>query len=133
MNEENNTKKGTMIAIIVIALIVVAAAIITPIVLHNMEVSNREEDVATAKEIATTIIKGAQEKADIVVGTPVAATPDTVPGMSEQPFAKGNVVGKGEPFTYYYVKQGNSCAIYIGDDRSFNLSNESQAQQYVNK
>ncbi|MCR4611918.1 MAG: hypothetical protein K5644_08475 [Lachnospiraceae bacterium] len=133
MNESQKSK-GPMVAIIIVAVIVVVLAILTPIILRNMETKNRQEDVKTAKEIADTITKSALNKqGDVVVGTPVEATPDTVPNMTSQPFAKGNAVGKDEPFIYYYVKQGNSCAIYVGDDRTFNLNNETQAQQYVNK
>ena len=133
MNEETTKSRGLIITIAIIAIIVVAAAIATPIVLRNMEKSNRSDDVKTAQQIADTIIKVASSGGDVVVGTPVTAMPDTVPGMTEQPLSKGKTVGKGEPFIYYYVKQGNSCAIYIGEDRQYNLNNESQAQQYINK
>ena len=134
MNQETTKSKGLVAAIIIIAVVIVAAAIATPIYLKSLEKDRRTEDVAMAEAIADTVISAADTKqGDIVVGTPVEATPDTVPDMTEQPFAKGSVVGKGEPFIYYYVKQGNSCAIYIGDDRTFNLNNASQAQAYINK
>ena len=133
MSEETKSR-GPIIAIVIIALIVVATAIITPIVIWHNEQNNRAEDVATARSIAETVIRSAETKeGDIVVGTPVEATPDTVPGMSVQPYSKGDTVDKEESFIYYYVKQGNSCAIYIGDDRTYNLNNDSQAQQYINK
>ena len=138
MNENNTSekrpKKGLIIAIVIIAILVVLFAIFTPIGMRHLEVNKRTEDVKTAKEIADTVIKSATTKqGDVVVGTPVEARPDTVPNMTEQPFSKGNVVAADEPFIYYYVKQGNSCAIYIGDDRTYNLNNDSQAQLYINK
>ncbi len=136
MNEQNSEKKSKalIITIVIISIVVVLFAIFTPMGLRHIEQNKRTEDVKTAKEIADTVTRSAlTNQGDVVIGTPIEARPDTVPNMKEQPLSKGNAVATGEPFIYYYVKQGNSCAIYVGDDRTFNLNNEAQANNYINK
>lgn len=130
----NTSSKAKIIIIVIVSIVVIGMAIAMPIILRNVEIDKRTEDVNIASDIAQTIIESATSGVgDIVVGTPVYATPDTVPDMQEQPFSKGNTVGYDEPFIYYYVKQGGSCAVYVGDDRTYNLNNEIQAQKYINK
>ena len=134
MNEQSNKSKGLIITVVIIALVIVAGAVATPIILKNAEKDRRSEDVKVAQEIADSVLKDASSaQPTIVVGSPVEANPDTVPNMATQPLTPGDAVEKGIPFTYYYVKQGHSCAVYVGNDRTFNLVNESQAQQYINK
>lgn len=134
MREDEKKSKGLIITIVIIALVVVLFAIFTPIGLKHLEEDRRANDVETAATIANRVLSdAASEHPTIVVGTPVTASPDTVPDMDKQPYAEGDAVEKGAPFTYYYVKQGNSVAIYIGDDRTYNLINKSQADQYKNK
>ena len=134
MNEQSKKSKGLIICVVIIALVVVVAAIVTPIYLKSAEKDRRTEDVKMANEIAGSVLKDATSpQPTIIVGSPVEASPDTVPNMSAQPLTEGNTVEKGIPFTYYYVKQGHSCAVYVGNDRTYNLVNESQAQQYISK
>ncbi len=134
MREDEKKSKGLIVLIVVIALLVVLFAIFTPIGLKHLEENRRANDIATATQIANNVKDDvASGKPTIVVGTPVVANPDTVPKLTTQPYAEGDAVEKGAPFTYYYVKQGNSVAVYIGDDRTYNLINPSQAEQYKNK
>lgn len=134
MREDEKKSKGLIVLIVVIALIVVLFAIFTPIGLKHLEENRRSSDIETAKSIANNVLDDAAGgQPTIVVGTPVVANPDTVPKLTTQPYAEGDAVEKGAPFTYYYVKQGNSVAVYIGDDRTYNLINPSQAEQYKSK
>ncbi len=134
MREDEKKSKGLIVLIVVIALIVVLFAIFTPIGFKHLEENRRTNDIETAKSIADKVKSDvASGKANIVVGTPVVANSDTLPELDQQPYAEGDAVEKGAPFTYYYVKQGDSVAVYIGDDRTYNLINPSQAEQYKNK
>ena len=134
MREDEKKSKGLIVLIVVIALIVVLFAIFTPIGLKHLEENRRANDIATATQIANSVLDDvASGQPTIIVGTPVVANHDTVPNLTTQPYAEGDAVEKGAPFTYYYVKQGNSVAVYIGDDRTYNLINPSQAEQYKNK
>ena len=134
MKEDSKRSKGLIIAVVIVALVVVVAAILLPIGLKSMELNRRKADVEVAKGIKESVLKdAASEHPSIVVGSPVEANQDTVPGMEAQPVTEGSSVEKGIPFTYYFVKQGNSCAVYVGNDRTYNLANASQAEQYINK
>lgn len=134
MREDEKKSKGLIVLIVIIALVVVLFAIFTPIGLKHLEENRRCSDIETAKSIANSVLDDAAGgQPTIVVGTPVVANPDTVPKLTTQPYAEGDAVEKGAPFTYYYVKQGNTVAVYIGDDRTYNLINPSQAEQYKSK
>ena len=134
MNEQSKKSKGLITLVVIIALVVVAAAIIAPIWLKSVEKDRRSADIEEARKIEKTVKENAlSAQPTIIVGSPVEANSDTVPNMTTQPLTQGNAVEKGIPFTYYYVKQGQSCAVYVGNDRTFNLVNDSQAEQYINK
>ena len=134
IKKEDGKKTKAIIALtVIIAMVIVLFAVFTPIGLKHIEQSRRQLDIAKAKEIELSVKNDAKsEHPTIVFGTPVTANPDTVPGLKDEPRTEGDAVEKGIPFTYYYVKQGDSCAVYIGDDRTYNLANESQQEQYLN-
>lgn len=133
LNSKYNKGFSLVELIVVIAIMVVLVAVLAPVFTKYVESSRRATDVQNANQIASAVMA---DVADDNSATKVGAYREVVAGepstITETPRAVGDAVSEGSTFTYYIAKGASSCAVYIGDDRTYNLANASQAANYKN-
>lgn len=132
--EDRNSSLRTWGIIIVVAVIVVALAIFIPVYMSNVEKNKRNNDINNATMISNAVLAdAAANRPTIVQGEYREVNVGEPSTMTSIPKSESDVVKANESFIYYYIPSSNTCAVYIGEDRTYNLANATQAISYRDK
>ena len=138
LNKKQKNNKGFSLVelIVVIAIMVVLVAVLAPVFSKYIESSRRSTDVQNANSIAESVLADVADNAEWYKNLNLAkdASTDPINAEKNKPTAikddivsKGNTVNKGDSFYFVYDSKTNKCAVYVGDDRTYNLAMDEDA------
>ena len=124
LNKKQKNNKGFSLVelIVVIAIMVVLVAVLAPVFTRYIESSRRATDVQNTNSIAEGVLSDVADGKTYEGRTEAKSGVPTV--IKDDIKSKGDKVGKNQSFYFVYDKNTNKCAVYVGEDTKYDLTQE---------